>query len=189
MTNEYVFKSWSGVSSIFAGSFLFLAHTIHLIASAPDGTVLGKSLVLTAHIILVFSFIGLYEVHGKRNGILGNLSMFLGVIGTVSVSAIVFVELTGAYGVDVSSIFEQDVPYFIHLIGPLLFVIGVILTGVTISLGKIFPKLSGFLLILGTVIFALGSMFGSLEGLFSVIGSAFTASGFIWTGWYLLSMK
>ncbi|TXK86136.1 hypothetical protein [Paenibacillus sp. N3.4] len=93
ITSSNAFKIYGGVGAIASGIFLFLGHLLLFFSENDLVTELGKSLVLFAHLILVFAFIGLYEEQAGRNGILGTSGMLLGVVGTIFVTAIVYVEL------------------------------------------------------------------------------------------------
>jgi hypothetical protein len=183
------FRCIGGYTSIISGILLILAHTLNLGGSNEFGTELGETLVLTAHLLLVFAFFGLYEVQGERNGILGLLGMIAGVIGTILVTAIVYVEIAGASGTKVDSVFASDVPSTIHSFGPILFVAGMILFGISIVREKIFPRGGGYLLIAGTLIFSAGSFAGEAQAIVSVIGAVFTGGGFVWLGFPMVKNK
>lgn len=75
--------------------------------------------------------------------------MLLGIIGTIIVCAVVYVEIAGASGVDVSKVFNSNVPTIIKS-GSLIFVIGMLLFGILITSSKILPPWRGILLIVGT---------------------------------------
>lgn len=174
-------KRLGAMSSVISGLLLFLAHVSNL-GAGHAGTVLGKTLVLCAHLLIVFAFFWLYVEQGDNNGILGNLGMTTGIIGTVLVTAIVYVEIAGVAGTQVDAVFAVSVPKFIHVFAPLLFVLGMILIGISIIRGKVLLRSGGILLIAGTLIFAAGSFAGAAEAIISVIGSAVTGGGFIWLG-------
>ncbi|WP_028400703.1 hypothetical protein [Ectobacillus panaciterrae] len=176
------FRLLGGYTSIISGILLILAHTLNLGGEKDFGTVLGETLVLIAHLLLVFVFFGLFEVQGGRNGILGLLGMIIGVIGTILVVAIVYVEIAGASGAKVDSVFTSDVPSIIHSFGPLLFVAGMILFGISVVHEKVLPRGGGYLLIIGTLIFVAGSFTGEAQAIIEVIGAVFTGGGFIWLG-------
>jgi hypothetical protein len=171
-----------GLSSILSGVLLFLGHVLNLGAKSGDGTVLGETLILSAHLLLVFSFFWLYAAQGKRNGLLGLPGMIAGVAGTVLVTEIVFVEIAGASGVQVDSVLAAGVPGFIQTFGSLLFVLGMLLFGSSIIRGQAFPRSGGVLLIVGTLVFSAGSFAGDAEALVAVAGSAITGGGFVRLG-------
>lgn len=186
MSSSNVFKIPGGIGALASGLLLFLAHLLNLFGTSDLGTVSGESAVLTAHILLVFAFIGLYGEQGERNSLLGTFGMVIGVVGTILVSAIVFVEIAGSSGVDVSRVFNAAVPHFLYLAGPLMFVVGTVLFGVSVMRQNSLPSIGGLLLIVGTAVFALGTFAGTMEPIISVIGSAITGGGFAWLGVYLL---
>lgn len=178
-----------GFAAILTGLLLFIAHLLNFIAGSDYGTVLGQSLVFIAHIIAVFAFIGIYDSQGRKNGTLGLVGMVLSTVGTIIVSAIVYVEIAIASGVNVSSIFNEDVPGLILIVGPLMFVVGMLCLGISTILVKILPRWGGFLLVIGNVVFALGSVAGNAEPITSVLGAAITCGGFVWLGISLINMK
>lgn len=167
--------------SILSGIFLIAAHLLNF-GSEEVGTVLGNILVFTAHLLLIFTFFGVFIHQGERSGLLGLLAMILGVIGNVIVTSIVFVEIAQASGGNVGNVFHTPATEPIYTFGPLLFVIGMVLLGVSIIREKVFPSYSGYLLLVGTVIFALASVFVNNQSIIEIIGAAFTGAGFITIG-------
>jgi hypothetical protein len=176
------FRLLSGYTSIISGILLIFGHILNLGGGMEFGTVLGETLVLSAHLLLVFAFLGLFEVQSGRNGILGLLGMITGVIGTILVSVIVYVEIAGASGTKIDSVFASVVPSIIHSFGPLLFVVGMILFGISVVRDKVLPRGGGYLLILGTIIFVAGSFAGEAQAIIEVIGAVSTGGGLIWLG-------
>ena len=189
MVSSHGFKFGGGVAAILTGLFLFIAHVLNFIAGSDYGTVLGQSLVFIAHIIAVFAFIGIYDSQGRKNGTLGLLGMVLSTVGTIIVSAVVYVEIASASGVNISSIFNEDVPRIILIVGPLTFVVGMLCLGISTILVRILPRWGGSLLVIGNVVFAIGSVAGNAEPIISVLGSAITCGGFIWLGIFLIKMR
>lgn len=178
------FRYVGGYISILSGAVLILAHILNL--GSTQGTVLGETLILAAHLLMVFVFFALYEVQSEKNDILGLLGMLAGIIGTILVTSIVLVEIAGASGTAVDSIWTSNVPNTIHSFGPLLFVVGMILFGISVTRGKTLPRDGGYLFIAGTVIFAAASFAGSSQDIFIVIGAIVTGAGFIRLGFALL---
>jgi hypothetical protein len=184
-----VFKLSGGISAILSGVLLLSGHLLDYFSGFDQGTVIGKSIVFIAHIIAVFAFVGIYEFQGQRNRSLGLLGMILSCVGTIIVSSIVYVEIASASGVNAVSVFNQTVPSFIRTVGPLMFVVGMLMLGISIMLVNILPRVGGLLLIAGDLIFAISSLLGNLEPIFSVIGSAITCAGFVFLGVSLLNQK
>lgn len=180
------FNYEGGVAAIITGLLLFIAHVLNFMNGSEQGTVLGQSLVFIAHIIAVFAFVGIYISQGQMGGFLAFVGMLLSSIGTMIVSAIVYVEIAGASGVNVSPIFHETVPGLIQTVGPLMFVVGMLCVGTSILIKGILPRIGGILLILGDVVFAIGSMAGAVEPLLTVLGSAITCGGFVWLGTFLM---
>lgn len=186
MPSARLFQTIGGLASIGSGFLLASAHVINLLSGVDSGTVLGKSFVLIAHLGLVFAFIGLYEAQGKSNRLLGLLGMVLGTIGTIFVTAVVFVEVAAAAGTNVTSIFKEGITAIIYLVGPFFFVFGMILFGISVMKEGILPPFGGLCLLIGTVIFSMASVILSMEGILTVIGGAITGIGFVWLGGSLL---
>lgn len=59
------------------GPLLLLGHILDLGGDPEYGTVLGGSLVLTAHVVLVFALVALYAAQAEQRGLLGSLGMVL----------------------------------------------------------------------------------------------------------------
>ncbi|MFF2445598.1 DUF4386 family protein [Neobacillus sp. NPDC058068] len=169
------------ITSILSGILLVCAHSLNLVAGEFEH-IFGTFLVFVAHLLLVFAFFGLYSFQGERNGLLGFFAMILGNIGNIIVTAIVFVEIAQASGEKVDHVFTTAVTEPIYTFGPLLFVLGMILLGVSMIRGKVFPRFSGYLLLIGTIVFAAASVSGDSQKIVEVIGALFTGVGFIVSG-------
>lgn len=180
------FRLEGTVGAIAGGLFLLAGHVLNYLGSQPAGTTTGKTFVLAGHVVLVFAFVGLYSHQRRYNPTpLGHLGMILGTLGTILVSAIVFVELAGTTGVDITPVFEAAGTTVLYTIGPLVFVLGIILVGTSIIRRANLPRAGGVLLILGTAIFAGASVFSGVAALLTVLGAALTAGGFIWLGVFI----
>jgi len=189
MKNNHAFRLIGSWASIFSGVILFLAHLLIFLSKTDSGSILGNSLVFTAHMVVVFGLIGIYEIQAQNLKTISLIGMLLSVIGTMIVSAIVFVEIAAASGVNVDPIFNAPVVNTIYSVGPLFFVFGMIILGITTMITKLPTRIGGFLLILGTIVFALASIVGFGKDLIEVIGSAITGGGFFWSGVSLLKTK
>lgn len=189
MGSSHVFKLIGGMASILTGIFLFSGHLVDYFSGIDNGTVIGKSIVFIAHIIAVFAFVGIYEFQGQKNGILGVLSMLLSSVGTIIVSAIVYVEIASAAGINVNSLFNSAVPNTIQLVGALMFLIGMLLLGISIIKVNLLPLSGGLLLIGGNLVFVMGSVLNHFEPIFSVAGAAITCVGFLFLGISLINKE
>lgn len=169
------------LTSIFAGILLICAHILNL-GSEEFGSIIGNLLIFLAHMLLVFAFFGLYFYQGGQNGISGFLAMLLGNIGNIIVTAIVYVEIAQAFMEKASSVFTTSVNEPIFTFGPLLFVLGMILLGISIIRGKVLPAYSGYLLLIGTIVFAAASVMGNYQTMIEALGAIFTGIGFIFAG-------
>ncbi|HET7323723.1 MAG TPA: hypothetical protein VFJ06_05270 [Halococcus sp.] len=177
------FRIEGGIGSIVGGLALLLGHLFNLGGDPTAGTALGTGFVLVGHIVLVFAFVGLYARQtAVGTSLTGRVGMVLSIIGTILVAAIVFVELAGTTGVDTTPVFEAAGTAPIYTIGPLVFVLGLLLVGSSIARGVALPRWSGVLLIVGTVVFAAASGVSDFTSLLTVIGAALTAGGFVWSG-------
>src|SRR5919199_1033596 len=94
----------TGLASVAGGILLVAGHLLDLGGHPRYGTVLGQSLVLAAHLVLVFALVGLYAAQARRSGLLGSVGMVVSVLSTALVSSIVLVEIAGAAGTDVEAV-------------------------------------------------------------------------------------
>jgi hypothetical protein len=187
MSSTMFLKQLGGISSCIAGFLLLTAHLVNFISNTGGGTVLGSSLVLIAHILLVFAFIGLYLAQDMDRNIMGIFGLLFGVLGTILVSAVVYVELAGATGVNIEELVQSALPSVIKSVGSLLFVFGLVIFGLSFIKDKKSPVLGGWMLICGTIIFALGSVIEDIGPFITVIGAMVTGAGFIVSGIHYLA--
>ncbi len=176
-----------GLASAAAGLLLLLGHLFDLGGNSEYGTVLGGSLVLTAHVVLVFGLVALYAAQVEQSGLLGALGMVLGVVGTTLVSGVVLVEIAGASGAEVENVLGAGLPGALALLGGLAFLIGLILFGAATMRAGVFPRWAAILLIVGDVVFGLGSFAGSAANVFEIVGASITCVALLWLGLSLLS--
>lgn len=176
-----------GLASAVAGLLLLFGHVSDLGGDPEYGTVLGGSLVLTAHVVLVFALVALYAAQAERSGLLGSLGMILSVVGTTLVSGVVLVEIAGASGAEVNAVLEAGLPGALALVGGLAFLIGLILFGLATMRAGVLPRWAGLLLIVGDVVFGWGSFAGAAATTFEVVGAAITCAALVWLGLVLLS--
>lgn len=169
------------ITSILSGILLICAHSLNL-GAGEFGSVLGTFLTFIAHLLLVFAVFGLYIYQGERNGLLGFLAMLLTKIGNIIVTAIVFVELSQASLKKSSQVLTTPATESLATFGPLLFVLGMILLGISIISGKVLPNWSGYLLLIGTIVFAAASVLSHNQTIVEEIGAIFTGTGFILAG-------
>src|SRR5215213_6418151 len=176
-----------GLASAAAGLLLLLGHLLDLGGNSEYGTVLGGSLILTAHVVLVFGLVALYAAQVEQSGLLGGLGMVLSVVGTTLVSGAVLVEIAGASGAEVENVLGAGLPGTLALLGGLAFLIGLILFGVATMRAGVFPRWAGLLLIVGDVVFGAGGFAGAAATIFEVVGALITCAAFVWLGLSLLS--
>ena len=170
-----------------AGILLLLGHIVNLGGGAEYGTVLGGTLVLSAHVLLVFALVSLWAVQAEPSGSLGAAGMVLSVLGTTLNCAAVLAEIAGASGADVEAVVAEGLPGTITLLGGLAFLIGLILFGIATMRAGVLPRWAGALLILGDVVFAVGTFAGSASLIVEVLGALITCAAFVWLGLALLS--
>jgi hypothetical protein len=176
-----------GLTSAAAGVLLLLGHLLDLGGDPEYGTVLGKSLVLAAHLALVFALVALWSAQSRRGGPSGSLGMVLGVIGTTLVSGVVLVEIAGASGAEVDAVLGAGLTGALVLLGGLAFLVGLILFGAATMRAGVFPRRAGLLLIVGDLVFGAASFARTAATIFEVVGAAVTCAAFVWLGSALLS--
>jgi hypothetical protein len=189
MSPSNLVRLGGGLTSATAGVLLVAGHVLNLGGDPEYGTVLGASLVLTAHVALVFALVALYAAQAEQSGLPGSLGMVLGVVGTTLVSGVVLVEIAGASGAEVDAVLASGVSGALSLLGGLAFFIGLILFGIATMRAGVFPRRAGLLLIVGDVVFGAGDFFGSAAPIVFVLGALITCSGFVWLGLTLLSAR
>jgi hypothetical protein len=187
MPSSNLVRTGGGLASAAAGILLLLGHLLDLGGDSDYGTVLGGTLVLTAHVVLVFALIGLYAAQAEHSGLLGSLGMVLSVVGTTLVSGVVLVEIAGASGAEVEDVLGAGLPGALVLLGGLAFLIGLILFGVATMRAGVFPLWAGLLLIVGDVVFGVGSFAGAAATIFEILGALITCTALVWLGLSLLS--
>jgi hypothetical protein len=183
------FRTFGGWSCILSGLLLFIAHFVNLFGESNEGTILGSSIVLAAHLIVIFALFAIYIEQATESKSLGLIGLVLSVLGTSFVSGIVFVEIAGFSGVNTDLIFQAPISNLIFSIGPLLFVIGMILIGITTVLTKKLSRRAGLFLILGTLIFVIASFVSAAHLWIEAIGAAFTGLGFVFCGLPMVQAK
>ena len=137
--------TWTGggLASAAAGLLLLLGHLLDLGGDPEYGTLPGGTLVLTAHVVLVFAIVALYAAQAEQSGLLGSVGMVLGVVGTTLVSGVVLVEISGASGSEVDALLESGIPSALALLGGLAFLVGLILFGAATMRAGVFPRRAG----------------------------------------------
>ena len=175
-----------GLTSVAAGLLLLLGHIVNLGGDTEYGTVLGGTLVLSAHALLVFALVALWAVQAERSGPLGAVGMVLSVFGTTLNCAAVLAEIAGASGTKADAVVSEGVSGTITLLGGLAFLVGLILFGIATMRAGVLPRWAGPLLILGDVVFAAGTFAGSASLIVEVLGALITCAAFVWLGLALL---
>src|SRR3712207_581900 len=186
MSSENVVRTGGGLASAAAGILLLVGHLLDLGGDPEYGTVLGGTLVLTAHVVLVFALVALYAVQAEQSDLLGILGMVLSVVGTTLVSGVVLVEIAGASGAEVDAVLGGGLPGALALLGGLAFLVGLILFGAATMRAGVLPRRAGLLLIVGDVVFGAGSFAGVAATIFEVIGALITCAALVWLGLSLL---
>ena len=189
MSSANLVRLGGGLASAAAGVLLVAGHVLNLGGDPEYGTVLGASLVLTAHLLLVFALVALYAAQAEQSGLPGSLGMVLGVAGTTLVSGVVLVEIAGASGAEVDAVLASGVSGALSALGGLAFFIGLILFGIATMRAGVLPRRAGLLLIVGDVVFGAGDFSGSAAPIVFVLGALITCAGFVWLGLMLLSAR
>jgi hypothetical protein len=186
MSSVSLVRTGGGLASAAAGLLLLLGHILDVRGDPEYGTVLGGTLVLTAHVVLVFALVALWAAQSERSGLLGSLGMVLGVVGTTLVSGVVMVEIAGASGVEVDAVLGASFPSVLALLGGLAFLIGLVLFGVATMRAGVLPRWAGLLLIVGDAVFGAGSFAGAAATIFEILGALITCAALVWLGSSLL---
>ena len=189
MNKSIPFLKEGGFSAIVGAILLFLGHLINTLINGGAITLAGQSLIFAAHSLLVLAFIGIYNKYFLTLGRTGTIGVILSIIGSIAVCSIVFVEIAQASMVDTALIFNAPVVNYIHSVGPLLFVFGLIFLGIAILKLQSILRWAGAVLLFGNFVFIAGSFLASLSSVTSIFGAFFTASGFIWLGYSLIDLK
>jgi hypothetical protein len=71
MSSSNLVRTGGGLASATAGTLLLVGHLLNLGGDLEYGTVLGESLVLAAHLLLVFGLVALYAAQAEESGSLG----------------------------------------------------------------------------------------------------------------------
>ena len=187
MSLENLVRTGGGLTCAVAGLLLLLGHILDLGGDPEYGTVLGGSLVLTAHVVLVFALVALYAAQAEQSGFLGILGMVLSVVGTTLVSGVVLIEIAGASGAEADAVLSAGLTSALALLGGLAFLIGLILFGAATMRAGVFPRWAGLLLIVGDVVFGAGSFAGAAATIFEILGALITCAALVWLGLSLLS--
>jgi hypothetical protein len=187
MSPENLVRTGGGLVSAAAGLLLLLGHLLDLGGATEYGTVLGGTLVLAAHVALVFALVAQYAAQAEQSGLLGSLGMVLSVVGTTLVSGVVLVEIAGASGAEVDAVLGAGLPSVLALLGGLAFLVGLILFGAATMRAGVFPRWAGLLLIVGDVVFGAASFAGAAATIFEILGAAITCVALVWLGLSLLS--
>ena len=187
MPSSNLIRTGGGLASAAAGLLLLLGHLLDLGGDPEYGTVLGGTLVLTAHVVLVFALVALWAAQAEQSGLLGSVGMVLSVVGTTLVSGVVLVEIAGASGAEVDAVLGAGLASALALLGGLAFLIGLILFGAATMRAGVFPRWAGLLLVAGDVVFGVGSFAGSAATIFEIIGAAITCAALVRLGLSLLS--
>ena len=103
MPSSNLIWTWGGLASAAAGLLLLLGHLLDLGGNSEYGTVLGGSLILTAHVVLVFGLVALYAAQVEQSGLLGGLG------------------IAGASGAEVENVLGAGLPGALALLGGLRF--------------------------------------------------------------------
>lgn len=175
-----------GLASIIAGALLPLGHLANLGGDPDYGTVFGSSLVLTAHILLVFALVAICAAQAGPGGSVNSIGMILGVAGTTLNVAVIFVEIAGAGGQDVRGVLNAGLTGTLTLLGGVAFLLGLILIGIATLQAGIYPRWAGAVLIAGALVFGASVAAGSAASTFVLTGAALTCTAFIGLGWSLL---
>ncbi|MFP3389798.1 hypothetical protein [Brevibacillus sp. SIMBA_040] len=111
------------IASITTGFLLAFAHLLEEAAQNDTWIIVAKNMILIAHLAMVFSFVAIYESDSSKNGWRA-AGMLLAIVGTMLVSAIVFVEAASVSMSEATTVLQVVGVSWVTAAGPLLFVLG-----------------------------------------------------------------
>ena len=177
---------WGGLVTIVAAILLVIGG----MSSLNGRTVVGQWFTIAGFVVLVFAMMALYGAQVERSGVLGVVGFVLTVLGATLIPIFQFAVLARVSGVDPDSAVVQ---FFnatpLGLIGPISFILGLIVFSIATFRARVLPRWAGVLLGVGAVVFLSG---GAESGLFLILGSVglvAIALGLAWMGWALWSGK
>lgn len=169
------------IASITTGFLLAFAHMLEEAAQNDIWIIVTKNMILISHLAMVFSFVAIYESDCSKNGWRA-AGMLLATVGTILVSAIVFVEVASVSMPEATRVLQAVGVSWITAAGPLLFVLGMLFVGTQLVLNGGRARGGGVLFVIGTVIFASVDFVGPAGSVAIITGSALTGAGFILVG-------
>lgn len=169
------------IASIATGFLLAFAHLLEVATQNDTWIIVAKNMLLLAHLAMVFSFVAIYESDSSKNGWRA-AGMLLATVGTMLVSAIVFVEAASVSMPEATTVLQADGVNWITAAGPLLFVLGMLFVGTQLVLNGGRARGGGLLFVIGTVVFASADFVGPAGSVAIITGSALTGAGFIFVG-------
>lgn len=172
-----------------AGLFMMLGYGIAAANSTVEGSIFTRSLILSAHVLLVFTLFAIYSVQAERSGAVGRIGMILAELGTVLVASVLLVEIVALSGLKFDRIVNAPLLVIVDTVGPSSFAIGVILLGIATIMSGSLPRIAGALLVVGTGIFALSIVVPSAAKPLSVLGSVLAGAGFSIAGVALFAKR
>ena len=184
MKTQNLFR-WGGLVAIVAAIFAVIGG----LSSLNERTVLGQWFSIASFALTVFSMMALYGAQAERSGGLGLAGFVLTVLGATLLLIFQFAVLARVSGVDPD---RAVVQFFnktpLGLLGPIGFVLGLILFGIATIRARVFPRWAGALIGIGAVL----SLFGGETGVFMILGLVSLLAielGIAWMGWALWSSK
>lgn len=173
-----------GLASITAGLLLIFGHSLNLwLGGANHLSPGGQILVLFAHMIMIMGFFSWWSTGLIQPNFWGRLGIWLSILGSVIVVAIVLLEIAGLSGIDLVGI--ETAPYVqdVYLLGPLAFLFGlVILSFNLINHPQLPVNVGGWILLAGNIIFALSTVLSQHQGAVALLGAILTGGAFVWIG-------
>jgi len=167
------------LAAIVGGALVAIGHLANLAGEDRSGTVMGQTLVLAAHVLLVLALIAIAV--RAAGDILIVFGATLAAAGTSLVTAVVVVDLLAAEGVLDRQRFVESTAGPVDVIAPVLFVAGIVLIGIG-ALKSSLPTGAGVALLVGGVL----EVLGIAVPVASVAGAVVLAVGFVWLGMDML---
>lgn len=176
---------WGSLVTIGAAILLVIGG----LGSLNGRTVVGQWFSIAGFAVLVFAMMVLYLAQAERSGVLGLIGFALTVLGATLIPIFQFAVLARVAEVDP----ERKVVQFFNstplgLIGPIGFVLGLIVFGIATFRARVLPRWAGLLLSVGAVLGLVGGESG-ITTIIGAVGGLAVSLGLAWMGWALWSGK
>jgi hypothetical protein len=203
------FFRWSGWSLLIGGVISALFAVLEYNASPPfgsEGPVWQNWLGVVGGLLIVLGIPALYEVHKSHLKTWGRVGFVLLLLGLL-LEQVIFNIVTAVAG-NVPPLFLQNVELsssqtippipsiapvylitgFPFILGIFLFLIGAVLSGIAMAIAGVFPRWTGWSLVITAVLAVCASAQNIISNTISTVAAALFALTFCWIG-YMLALQ